>query len=460
MKATIYWLYAYLRLWDWRLFAFIFLFSGLPRVYEIYRVFLIGNEIPDSNALAIASQWQFVGIVTEVFQEASVLAIFFFLGSQLKRPLAEQIDRLKTVALFIILVSGVAAVGLFVFREQFVNIIGTPDAIRAETSEFLAISVFGIPFLLLSAASIVVLEALNKRKLIFALAFINVAVRYGFDSLFVGGLPFSLDGGVNGLAWAMLLANGVVFAIALTMLLISMRPSWRLLLSPPRLRGWRVYAGVGFGSGLDSLVRNFAYFFMILRLINEVGESEIAGYFLFLNIFWGFLLVPVLAFVDSARALFANHHADIPRVRSMFAASMLIVGGYMLVWVALTPLWGWFAALLNSDEGTLEVALISLGVLFVPYVMFSFNLVMDSLFYGLGKTRYLAWQSILTNGSVYLGAFLLYITDLWQPTYITILLLFGLGIVIDSFLTFLFAVKVLYFDPRRSDKLASATNET
>jgi len=90
--------------------------------------------------------------------------------------------------------------------------------------------------------------------------------------------------------------------------------------------------------------------------------------------------------------------------------------------------------------------------------MFSFNLVMDSLFYGLGKTRYLAWQSILTNGSVYLGAFLLYIADLWQPTYTTILLLFGLGIVIDSFLTFLFAVKVLYFDPRRSDKLIA--NET
>ena len=57
----------YIRAWDWRLFAFIFLFLGLPNVYQLYRVRLVGNELPDPGSLAIVSQWQFVGLVVEVF---------------------------------------------------------------------------------------------------------------------------------------------------------------------------------------------------------------------------------------------------------------------------------------------------------------------------------------------------------------------------------------------------------
>ncbi len=73
--------------WDWRLFVGILLFVGLPNVYNLYRVSLIGNEIPDPGSLAVVSQWQFVGLVVEVFQEATVLAIFFFLGSQIRHPI-------------------------------------------------------------------------------------------------------------------------------------------------------------------------------------------------------------------------------------------------------------------------------------------------------------------------------------------------------------------------------------
>ena len=91
----------YIRLWDWRLVAFIFLFLGLPNVYQLYRVRLIGNELPDLGSLAIVSQWQFVGLVVEVFQEATVLAIFFFLGSQIRSRQTIQTDRTKSVITFI-----------------------------------------------------------------------------------------------------------------------------------------------------------------------------------------------------------------------------------------------------------------------------------------------------------------------------------------------------------------------
>ena len=77
---------SYLAEWNWRLYFFILLFLGLPNIYQIYRTGIIGTELPDPGSLAIVSQWQFVGLVIEVFQEATVLAIFFFLGSQIRIP--------------------------------------------------------------------------------------------------------------------------------------------------------------------------------------------------------------------------------------------------------------------------------------------------------------------------------------------------------------------------------------
>src|SRR3989337_3650766 len=66
--------------WDWGLFLLIFLYMALPRFYRSYSVYLIGNAIPDTNALATVAQWQFIELLLEVVQETFVLAIFFFIG--------------------------------------------------------------------------------------------------------------------------------------------------------------------------------------------------------------------------------------------------------------------------------------------------------------------------------------------------------------------------------------------
>ncbi|MFC2060321.1 hypothetical protein ACFLTZ_04425 [Chloroflexota bacterium] len=67
-----------LKQWDWALFGLIFLYMALPRFYRSYSVYLIGNAIPDTNALAIVAQWQFIELLLEIVQETFVLAIFFF----------------------------------------------------------------------------------------------------------------------------------------------------------------------------------------------------------------------------------------------------------------------------------------------------------------------------------------------------------------------------------------------
>ena len=311
----------HLKLWDWRLFAFILLFIGLPNVYQLYRVHLIGNELPDPGSLAIVSQWQFVGLVVEVFQEATVLAIFFFLGSQIRSAAAIQLDRAKSVFAFIFVASLVFSVGVFLFRDAFITLIGTSEEIKAQTRAFLGVSIFSIPFTLLAVAVVVLFESLGLRRLVLVMALANVALRFGLDSLFFGGHGFSLEAEVVGVGWATLLASAGLLVVGLILLSRAKTLPPGYLTTRPTFSHMREYLRVGLGSGADSLIRNVAYFFMIVRIVNTIGSTEIGGYYVAIQIIWSFMLVPVLAFADSAKALVANASGNIERVKSLWRAS-------------------------------------------------------------------------------------------------------------------------------------------
>ena len=439
----------YIKAWDWRLFLFILLFLGLPNVYQLYGVRLIGNELPDPGSLAIVSQWQFVGLAVEVFQEATVLAIFFFLGSQIRSGTAIQLDRTKSVFTFIFLASLVFSASVFLFRDAFITLIGTPEEIQEQARSFLGISIFSVPFTILAAAVIVLFQSLGLRGLVFLMAIANVALRFVLDSLFFGGHAFSLQADVVGVGWSTLLTSLALLLVGLALLLRAKNVRLEAFRTRPSFADMREYLRVGLGSGADSLVRNLAYFFMIIRIVNTIGTTEIGGYYVAIQILWSFMLVPVLAFADSAKALVANASGDLRRVRTLWHASMVITAGMMVAWIAVAPMFRGFAGLLSDDAETVQWAVTAFGILFVPYVLFSFNTVMDSVFYGLGLTKYLAYQSILTNGTVYLVAFLLYVTGAWTPSFEGVMVLFALGILVDSLLTLFFLVKALYVDPAR-----------
>ena len=270
---------SYLAAWNWRLYFFILLFLGLPNVYQVYRTSIIGTTLPDPGSLAIVSQWQFVGLVVEVLQEATVLAIFFFVGSQIRNGSAVQIDRAKTV-LFVIFVASLAyAAGVFAFTDAFIDAIGTPEEIRDQTGRFLQISIFSLPFTVLSVAIVVLFESLGMRRLVLVMALANVALLFGMDMLFFGEAGPSLMPDTTGVAWSSLLAGLSLFLIGLALLFRIKGTGLKSLLALPSFSGLRTYLRVGMWSGTDSAIRNAAYFVMIIGIVNSIGVGEIGGYY-------------------------------------------------------------------------------------------------------------------------------------------------------------------------------------
>lgn len=66
------------------------------------------------------------------------------------------------------------------------------------------------------------------------------------------------------------------------------------------------------------------------------------------------------------------------------------------------------------------------------YVLYAVQNVFDATFYGMGKTEYMLFESVVTNSIYYGGAFILYVTHIWTPTLTGIALLFGIGNAFDS----------------------------
>ena len=66
------------------------------------------------------------------------------------------------------------------------------------------------------------------------------------------------------------------------------------------------------------------------------------------------------------------------------------------------------------------------------YVLYAMQNVFDCEFYGLGKTNYMLFESVVTNSIYYGTAFVLYFAGKWEPTLINIALLFGIGMIFDS----------------------------
>ena len=65
----------------------------------------------------------------------------------------------------LILVASLAfSIGIYLFRDQFITLIGTSSDIQAQTRSFLGVSIFSVPFSLLSAAIVVLFQSFANAR--------------------------------------------------------------------------------------------------------------------------------------------------------------------------------------------------------------------------------------------------------------------------------------------------------
>ena len=411
---------------NYKLFFALLTLGFVPTIYNTVRVFFLG-QLPDEWSFSIAGQLSWVNLFYEIINEAIILPLFYFVG-KVKADKAEFSNRVRTGMLISLGLYTILSAVVFIFAEPMLKLMATDTSIIDASASYIRIESIANIFSILTQFALVALITVNESKYLYALTGARLVMCLVSDTFLISNLPISANLGVNGIGYSNIIINVLLLAISLIFLA---KEGIKVFAKMKLDFDWtKELVKIGGISGVESLVRNVAYMVMIVRMVNVVGEQ--GTYWVANNFIWGWLLLPVLQLAELMKQEIA---ADKENIRKNTIGYFVITVIISALWFVSIPLWKPFmtCVLGFADVNKLfELVLLLVGF----YVLYAVQNVFDSTFYGLGKTNYMLFESVVTNTVYYGVAFVLYAKGIWIPSLIGIALLFGVGNAFDSIVSF------------------------
>lgn len=407
---------------NYKLYIALLAFGLVPTIYTTVRVFFLG-QLPGEWAFSIAGQLSWVNLLYEILNESIILPLFYFIG-KVKENKMEFSNRVRTGMVISFGVYTILAIIVITFSKQLLYLMATDVTILDASSTYIRIESVANIFLILTQFVLVALITINRSRYLYILTFSKLVLHLISDTFLVSSLPVSLNLGVNGIGYSNILVNSILFALSLVLL---NREGIKIITRTRFDFTWTMeFFKIGSISGLESFVRNISYMLMVARMVNVVGEE--GTYWVANNFIWGWLLLPILQLGELIKQEIATDNDNIKRNTLGYFGITIFIS---IIWFISIPLWKPFMRhiLCFTDVDKLFDLVL---LLIVFYVLYALQNVFDSTFYGLGKTNYMLFESVVTNIVYYGIAFILYLTNIWTPSLTGIALLFGIGNAFDS----------------------------
>ena len=177
------------------------------------------------------------------------------------------------------------------------------------------------------------------------------------------------------------------------------------------------------------LIRNTTFVIIVLRWVNMVeGQS----YFWISNTFiWSWILISVIALGELIRREVGENNL---RFRIVMKSALIITSIIIVLWILSIPFWNFFFKnIMNIDEAETVFKITIIALVF--YIIFAYNNVIDSVFYGLGRTDLILIQSLTINLVFYSIIYSFVLTNIIDISLNVIVIIFGTGILLDSIIT-------------------------
>ena len=407
---------------NWKLFISLLVMGLCPSIYTTLRVFFLG-QLPGDWVFSIAGQLSWVNLLYEILDEAIILPLYFFMGKAINNK-NDYTNRIKTGLIISFSVYAVCSIFIIGFTNPLLSIMATSKDIISESVIYIRIESIANIFILLSNFILICLITLGKSRYVYILTAAKLILSIVFDTFLVSTLNISANLGVNGIGYSNIIVNIILFAVSVVLL---SKEGYKIFNKEKLSFTWaKEFIKIGGISGIESFVRNIAYMLMISRMVNMVNEQ--GTYWVANSFIWGWLLLPINQLGELIKQEVSTDEKAIKNNTLGYFAVTAIV---CLVWFITIPGWKGFMAnvLQFSDVDKLyNLVMVLLGF----YVLYALQNVFDCEFYGLGKTNYMLFESIVTNSIYYGIAFALYLAGKWTPTLISIALLFGVGNAFDS----------------------------
>ena len=390
-------------------------------LHNFTRLFL--GKLPGDWVFSIAGQLSWVNLLYEILDEAIILPLYFFMGKAINNK-NDYTNRIKTGLIISFSVYAVCSIFIIGFTNPLLSIMATSKDIISESVIYIRIESIANIFILLSNFILICLITLGKSRYVYILTAAKLILSIVFDTFLVSTLNISANLGVNGIGYSNIIVNIILFAVSVVLL---SKEGYKIFNKEKLSFTWaKEFVKIGGISGLESFVRNIAYMLMISRMVNMVNEQ--GTYWVANSFIWGWLLLPINQLGELIKQEVSTDEKAIKNNTLGYFAVTAIV---CLVWFITIPGWKGFMAnvLQFSDVDKLyNLVMVLLGF----YVLYALQNVFDCEFYGLGKTNYMLFESIVTNSIYYGIAFALYLAGKWTPTLMSIALLFGVGNAFDS----------------------------
>ena len=405
-----------------KLFISLLVMGLVPTIYTTLRVFWLGN-IPGDWSYSIAGQLSWVNLIYEVINEAIILPLFYFVGKVLEDK-EELTNRMKTGLLVTLGIYILLSIVIMTCTNPLLKLMATDPSIIEASATYIRIEAIANVFGILSQFALVGLVTLGKDKYVYILTGVKLVLCVVLDLFLVSSLSCSLNMGVNGIGVTNIIVNALIFGA--TLFLLAKNEVNVFNKEKMDFKWAKEFAKVGGISGAESFVRNLAYMVMIARMVNVVNEQ--GTYWVANNFIWGWLLLPIIQLGELIKQETSTNK---DAVKNNTLGYFAITGIAIVAWCIFIPLYKPFMRyVLNYSD--IEKLFELVMVLFGFYVLYAIQNVFDATFYGLGKTHYMLFESIVTNTIYYGIAFILYATGVWEPTLIGIALLFGIGNAFDT----------------------------
>ncbi|MFC4908817.1 MATE family efflux transporter [Actinomadura gamaensis] len=286
---------------------------------------------------------------------------------------------------------GVVAIGLPLV-PWLVDVFGASHDVDPYARTYMAISLFGVPSMLVVLAGTGVLRGLQDTRTPLFVSVGGFSLNLLLNAVFVLGFGW----GIAGSAWGTVIAQTGSAAVYVAVVVRAARRHGAGV--RPDLAGLRTAAS----AGASLLIRTAALRIVLIvgtSVAARMGDAEIAAYQVGYQV-WSLLAFALDALAIAGQAITGRYlgAADVPRVRAV--TRRMVVWGVaagMVFGLGIVVVRPWLPSLFTSDPDVRHLLLASLLMVAALQPIAGVVFVLDGILIGAGDGTYLAWTTLIAT---------------------------------------------------------------
>ena len=354
------------------------------QLYNIADSLVAGKFIGADALAAVGNSYEitliFIAFAFGSNMGSSVVVSQYF-GAGMKKEMKTAITT-TFIAAFIL--SAVLTILGILFTDPLLEAINTPPELMEMSAEYLDIYILGVIFLFFYNIATGIFTAMGDSRTPFIFLAISSTANIAVDILFVTAFGM----GVDGVAWATFLCQGISSILAMAALIIRLRRIGETEKAP--LFSWHILRQITVVAVPSILQQSFVSVGNILvqSVVNSFGASVMAGYAAAIKL--NNMIITSITTIGNGISSFSAQNfgaGRIDRVREGRREGLLLCVIFSLAATALFLALGRFIMLLfmNADaEAALSEGMRFIDIVSPFYVLLTFKIITDAVLRGSG----------------------------------------------------------------------------